>query len=54
MMPRISCKAMVAKWTEQSFEENQRDRFYRTNEMCRSTAVSVLRRQHPTRWAADT
>jgi len=49
MVLRISHKAMVAEWTEQSFEENQRDRFYRTNKKCHSTAVSVLRRQHPTR-----
>jgi len=51
---RISHKAMVAEWTEQSFEENRRDRLYWTNEMCRSTTVSALRRQHRRRWAAGT
>ena len=38
---------MVAEWTEQNFEENQRQWFGRTNESCRSAAAMPW--QH---WAA--
>ena len=48
MVLRISRKAMVAEWTEQSSEENQRDK------KCQLTAVGVLRRQHRAHSAAGT